>query len=625
MDVVLAVLPFADVDRPAIGVSVLKAEVAARGFDCSVAYLNFDLAEAIGFDLYTTLSESIPTETLVGEWFFADLVFGDDIPHEERFIHRILSPFAARSVIEKIRSARAVRRTFVERAAARLAATGAPIVGFTTTFHQTCACLAVARRLKELPSPPSIVFGGANCEGVMGLQLLRSFPSYVDFVCTREGDVALPELVERLLRGDASDSRPMRPIPGLIGQASSRELSLPALVVDLDAVPAPDYADYLVRLEDSPLKASVHPELLIETSRGCWWGAKHHCTFCGLNGDTMRFRSKSPDRVYDELAALRSTYGVRKIDCVDNILDLRYVRTLFQRLIEQPLDVELFYEVKANLSRPQLGLLSRAGVRRIQPGIESFSNAVLRLMDKGCTGLHNIQLLRWCRVYAVEVAWNVLAGFPGEDPEAYAEMAALLPQLGHLQPPTSCSPIRLDRFSPLFVRSREVGLGRVRPKPAYYYVYPLPERELAQLAYFFDFDYPDGRDPNRYLGSVKREVEAWLTSWAVEPTRRPTLDAALAGSGQIRLTDSRSCARGPAYELDGVAAKLYVACDAIQTVDSLVAETCGVVSRAEIQTQLEAWREAKLVVEMDGRWLALAVIPDDVIDGIRSNRVASAA
>jgi radical SAM superfamily enzyme YgiQ (UPF0313 family) len=42
-------------------------------------------------------------------------------------------------------------------------------------------------------------------------------------------------------------------------------------------------------------------ELLFEASRGCWWGAKHHCTFCGLNGLSMTFRSKSADRAYSEI------------------------------------------------------------------------------------------------------------------------------------------------------------------------------------------------------------------------------------------------------------------------------------------------------------------------------------
>ena len=52
---------------------------------------------------------------------------------------------------------------------------------------------------KELPDPPVICFGGANCEGEMGFEILRSFP-WVDYVCTREGDIVFPEFVERYLR-----------------------------------------------------------------------------------------------------------------------------------------------------------------------------------------------------------------------------------------------------------------------------------------------------------------------------------------------------------------------------------------------------------------------------------------
>jgi hypothetical protein len=68
-------------------------------------------------------------------------------------------------------------------------------------------------------------------------------------------------------------------------------------------------------------------------------------------------------------------------------------------------------------------------------------------------------------------------------------MAELVPLLTHLQPPAACSPVRLDRFSAFFAQAKHLGLSRVRPAPAYYYVFPLRRKELARLAYFCDFDY----------------------------------------------------------------------------------------------------------------------------------------
>ena len=77
-------------------------------------------------------------------------------------------------------------------------------------------------------------------------------------------------------------------------------------------------------------------------------------------------------------------------------------------------------------------------------------------------------------------------------------MAELIPLLTHLEPPTGCAKIRLDRFSPLFNKATSVAAAS-RPTLAYYYVFPLGRRELARLAYFFDFDYEDGRRPESYI------------------------------------------------------------------------------------------------------------------------------
>src|ERR1700730_18959267 len=104
----------------------------------------------------------------------------------------------------------------------------------------------------------------------------------------------------------------------------------------------------------------------------------------------------------------------------------------------------------------------RGGVRQLQPGIESLSDQVLRLMEKGVTSFQSIQLLRWCEEIGIECAWNLLAGFPRESPGEYARMAELIPFLIHLNPPCSCARLRLDRFSPFHARSDAFGFKKVR-------------------------------------------------------------------------------------------------------------------------------------------------------------------
>ena len=56
----------------------------------------------------------------------------------------------------------------------------------------------------------------------------------------------------------------------------------------------PTSRDYFRALDASGAAPDVAPTLLFETSRGCWWGAKSHCTFCGLNGGSDGVPQQEP-------------------------------------------------------------------------------------------------------------------------------------------------------------------------------------------------------------------------------------------------------------------------------------------------------------------------------------------
>src|SRR5262249_4712327 len=100
----------------------------------------------------------------------------------------------------------------------------------------------------------------------------------------------------------------------------------------LDELPYPDYTAYFEQLARLDLESAIDPVLYMEGSRGCWWGQKSLCTFCGLNGTTIAFRAKTPERVIDEAKALSARYGISKFWTSDNILDHRAYRTLLPAL-----------------------------------------------------------------------------------------------------------------------------------------------------------------------------------------------------------------------------------------------------------------------------------------------------
>jgi ribosomal peptide maturation radical SAM protein 1 len=607
VDILFAVLPFSDLGRPALGVSLLDAHLQRRGISSVIRYFNLNLAERIGTRLYgwfsqctadqDLLSAVAPSEYLVGEWFFADIAFPGKIRAESEYISRFFEPDSGmRKLIPEILEARRQRQDFIDDCVREIERLKPRVVGFTTTFHQTCACLAVARRLKQLADPPVIIFGGANCEGAMGFELIKSFP-WIDYVCTGEGDEVVPEFLEEMVRGGEA-----RPVAGILKQGDCESLTTPAPVRRMDSLPVPNYSAYFEALSSSAIGRSIQPRLLIETARGCWWGEKQHCTFCGLNGQTMGYRSKSPERASEELSYLSKKWGVERIEFVDNILDLKYIETLFPELARADSKLEFFLETKSNLRFEQLRTLRRGGVRAIQPGIESFSNQVLQLMRKGCTGLQNIQLLRWCEELGITVFWNLLYGFPGESVDEYARMAELVPLLAHLQKPGYCGRIHVDRFSPLFTNAG-LGVSEPRPAAAYSYLYPLTREQLGNLAYFFEFDYADDREPAKYAGALGEEVARWPEC---THEKRPRLDLFQAGS-IVLISDTRGCARRRSFVLTGLDAKIYLGCDTAQTPRSIARQLGDSFSEREIRASLESFRDAQLMAEMDGRYLSLAV------------------
>ncbi|MBA3245136.1 MAG: RiPP maturation radical SAM protein 1 [Actinobacteria bacterium] len=596
--VLLLSMPFAALERPALGPSLLQARLRRDGFVCDLRYLAFDFAGLVGLHEYLWIQSELPYTAFAGDWTFTESLYGERKPLDTRYLEEVLRQtwrLDDESVARVLR-VRAYCGPFLDHCVGSIDWSAYEVVGFTSTFEQNLASLALAHRVKAAQPEVRIVFGGANWEGEMGIALHQHFP-FVDFVCSGEADESFPALLRCLATGDDVSG-----VPGVVhrlGDATS-STGPAALVRDLDALPLPDYDDFAIALEESAVAAEVTPVYLLETSRGCWWGAKHHCTFCGLNGGAMAFRSKSVDRAIEEIRRLQDRYGAESLSVVDNILDMRYFRTLLPRLVEEEIDVSLFYEVKANLTHDQVAQLAAAGVRHVQPGIESMSDHVLALMRKGTTALQNVQLLKWCRELGVTPEWNLLYGFPGEEPEDYEAMLPLLEAIQFLDPPCACGPVRLDRFSPYHDDPAGFGMIDVRPLTPYRHLYPFSDDAVARIAYYFDFGYAHGREPERYARPVIEYVRDWIASGP-----RGALWLSPAGAEGLTLVRDRPDGSRETFALAGWQADVYLACDRIRSRRRLAAL---VPAAAAALDSFLSWCVHEQLLLADGdRCLALAV------------------
>ncbi|MCH7812933.1 MAG: RiPP maturation radical SAM C-methyltransferase [Planctomycetes bacterium] len=351
-----------------------------------------------------------------------------------------------------------------------------------------------------------------------------------------------------------------------------------------------------------------NPVILYETARGCWWGEKHHCTFCGLNATTMKFRSKPIERVRADIAELSKRYDSFRFRLVDNILEMTYIDGIFGDLARKNCDLQFFIEVKSNLSKQQIKLLAHGGAKVIQPGIESFSSNQLNEMDKGVRPLQNILCLKWAMYYGIEVSWNILIGFPGETDDDYRQQIELIKRLFHLPPPECVGSLYLERFSPYFMRPDEYGVKITGPGEAYPYVYDSPDISLHKIAYDFEFETENQIDPE-LKNELLRTVDEWRRRHQSDNLPYMIFTKSL---DFVTVYDERSVENPAKRRFEGIPAQIILFCnESAKTLDQIRGHIREHSAQEEeagaVEESVQQLEEKGILYGEKGKYLTLAL------------------
>jgi ribosomal peptide maturation radical SAM protein 1 len=612
-DVLLIVPPFAPVNRACLGVHLLQACAKQTGFEVAVFYANLAAAAAFGPRRYLAVHDA-PPNLFAGERVFAASAYGvpplgrdadsflsrHALPEEEE-IARCRRDEVARIRLKEsaLKALEAKAGCWADDVAAAIAARNFKIVGCTTMFEQTAASIALLSRIKRLRPDIVTIIGGANCEGEMA-EGVAALSDEVDFVFSGESEQIFVDFLRQQRFAEARSDRIIQ------GQPCS----------NLDTLPTPDFHEYYDQvghfLPAVAAKQGVIP-LIYETSRGCWWGQKHHCTFCGLNGLGMGFREKSSGKIIGELKQLLTRHPSSRVQMTDNIMPHSFFRTLLPDLTSMAKDlpsVSIFYEQKANLSLKQVLALMAARITHIQAGIEGLSTSLLKRMDKGVTVAQNVALLRYARSVGMTVDWNLLWGFPGDELREYEEALALLPLLRHLEPPSGFFRLSIDRFSPYFDVPDRYQVTNISPWPGFEMILP-PEVDSTKVAYHFmgEFESASTENPS-LIREIQEQVSLWIAAWnpAAGGHRnalgQPTLEVRRVGAEYI-LHDTRSLAATQEYT-------------SISTAQASAALTRG---RSAEAPELDWALDRKVGVVVDGDvYVPLATAAPDLLQEFESEK-----
>ena len=246
------------------------------------------------------------------------------------------------------------------------------LVGISAFTPFVASAFKVAAISKKMFPKVKVILGGphATVKGEEALKICKD----IDYAVSGEGE----KTIEEFMNWFSGKSGKISEIKGLIYRQKNKILkNIPrGFLRDFDRYPTPNRG-----LLTNEKKYSSEDMGLIMTSRGC----PYNCTYCA---STKGLSYRSVDGVIKEIVEVMKKYGTTQFTFKDDsfTVDKDRVRELCQVIIDKKLDIKWECNTRVNLIDDDLlKIMKMAGCNFIKIGIESGSERILRMMNKGIT------------------------------------------------------------------------------------------------------------------------------------------------------------------------------------------------------------------------------------------------
>jgi radical SAM superfamily enzyme YgiQ (UPF0313 family) len=409
--------------------------------------------------------------------------------------------------------------------------------------------------LARSQNPQVCIIAGGHFFGPMAPEILAEQP--VDFVVRGEGERTLVAVLQRLIdAGSVDAARAGEVIPGAVFRAADGRIvdgGMPELIDYLDTLPLPAWD--LLPMPLYGARARSHRLMAtLEHSRGCVGSG----SFCNLwrqmgqpavTGDEVRprYRTKSPERSFEEVRLLYEKFGRRTFCWTDPTWNgsPEWTNRFCDLVLAwgRPIEMVAWLRADGIVRDAATGLLDKqvaAGLRRVMIGLERPSEAELAALGKcGCGPEVSRQALEllggYSQVYTIA---SLLFGLPDESPES----ASALVRYAGLADATVIMPLTPNPGTPEWRAARQSGDLTCTDYSHYNFLNPILRTRrysLTQVRRLY------GRTMARY--SLRR-VGYWLRQLFRPGNRaRAGLDVRL-GWRAARLAAKGLFSRGPILE-----------------------------------------------------------------------------
>ncbi len=278
------------------------------------------------------------------------------------------------------------------------------------TGKQISSGLEAARVAREVDRRVKIVWGGVH-PTLLPEQTLEN--QFVDIIVRGEGEATLSDLAQAL-----DKKKSLATVAG-IGYKENGEIFLTEKRDHLDLNTLPPLPYHLIDMEayvgsQGRFEDNATRSLIYISSRGCPW----QCTFCcNPKLSARRWRALDADQLYDQVSGLVQKYNLDAITFHDEEFLVDKKRS---EKVAEMIGGKFDWWIQARMDRllnADVEKLAAGGLMAVQPGIESGSDRILKMIKKGETVAHIKEANRKLASTPIVPLYNFMMGFPGETKE----------------------------------------------------------------------------------------------------------------------------------------------------------------------------------------------------------------
>jgi ribosomal peptide maturation radical SAM protein 1 len=609
-NVLLISLPFAGTAIPSIQLALLESYLKKRNVNVKTRHLYLKAADFIGLNNYNHIIYA-PNDSYTGQMTFSKYVFPN---HWKKIENKLKTYFDENLVGEEEISKTFTFEKFVEATdkffdwvIKEIDWEKYDIIGFTLNFGQFLPSLAISKKVKELYPNKTIVFGGSRSTGKLGKKILKIF-DYVDFIVSGEGEEALYRL--------ATDFENYESIPRLIYKRGNDFIwNKEDHVINLDELPLPDYDSFFDELENMSDETKKYFEIFgtlpIEDSRGCWW---NKCTFCNMHLQHPIYRTKSVDKIIEEVKSLSEKYNILKFQFLGDTTPQKrddFIK-LFTKIKELRKDFTFFSEARADtLKSDDYTFLKEAGLKNLQVGIEAFSKNYLNKIKKGTGVIDNIATLKFCRENRVNLRYNIIVNWPNEEAIDYEETKENIKFIQEFLGPPKISFLTVGYGSPIYNNKDAYNIERLENTTIDKIMFPqeILDEGIAYLYYFkrkenlVEKPLDWHKLVKGWEDARKKQLEQKLYKPAVLPIDELTFYYEDGGKF-VKIYDKRKTDIIKLYTLDDTEREIFLSCKDITTFDKILKKIPHL-SSEKLTDILNKFEENGIVFRENNRYFSL--------------------